>query len=60
MPGRYISDKKNTDAELSMWKKKQRLRGIYKQWKCGLITWDQIDPEDQMLLEKYYHVRDPI
>lgn len=52
---RYTSHLKNTDAELSMWKKKQRLRGIYKNWKVGALQWEDISPEDQMLLIKYYH-----
>lgn len=54
-PGKYVADKKDTDAELSMWKKKQRLRGIYKQWKCGLIHWDDVEESDKELLIKYYH-----
>jgi hypothetical protein len=53
-PGRYTAHLKNTDAELSMWKKKQRLRSIYKQWKCGLLDWSMISKEDQELLIRYY------
>ena len=55
---RYTADKKNTDVELSFYKKKMRLRGIYKKWKVGLISWEEIDSQDQFLLQKYYGVRD--
>ena len=55
---RYTADKKNTDVELSMYKKKMRLRGIYKQWKVGLVQWEDISVEDQMLLKRYYGVQD--
>jgi len=34
------------------------LRSVYKQWKVGLISWEDVSPEDQLLLEKYYGVRD--
>jgi hypothetical protein len=57
MSGRYHL--KDTDKELSLWKKKQRLRGIYKQWKCGLVQFEDLDVEDQYLLKKYYHVDEP-
>ena len=54
MPGKYYI--KDTDKELSLWKKKKRLRGLYKQWKVGLINFEDLDPEDQLLLERYYGV----
>jgi hypothetical protein len=44
------------DEEVTVWKRKRRLRGIYKQWKNGLILWEDISPEDQILLQKYYGV----
>ena len=56
MPGKYYSHMKNTDKELSFFKKKQRLRMIYKQWKVGYLSWEKIDSEDQELLRKYYGV----
>lgn len=56
MPGKYVSHLKSTDKELSFYKKKMRLRGIYKQWKVGLVSWEQISPEDKLLLQKYYGV----
>lgn len=57
-PGRYTAHLKNTDVELSMYKKKLRLRMIYKQWKVGLIMWEDIDFEDQELLKRYYGVQE--
>jgi hypothetical protein len=45
---------KNTDKELSFFKKKQRLHSVYKQWKVGLIQWEDISEDDKLLLEKYY------
>jgi hypothetical protein len=46
------------DAEkaLSFHKKKQQLRMKYKQWKVGLIVWDDLNEEEQYLLTKYYGV----
>jgi hypothetical protein len=41
---------------LTFHKKKQRLRSIYKKYKVGMIGWEEIDPEDQALLMKYYGV----
>ena len=35
---------------------KLRLRMVYKQYKVGLLKWEEIDPLDQALLEKYYGV----
>lgn len=58
MPGRYTSHLKNSDVELSMYKKKLRLRTIYKQFKVGLIQWEDIAVEDQELLKRYYGVQD--
>jgi hypothetical protein len=58
MPGKYTSHLKNTDRELSFYKEKVRLRSVYKKWKVGLISWEDVAPEDQLLLEKYYGVRD--
>jgi len=41
------------------YKEKQRLHMVYKQWKVGLIAWDDIDPLDQALLMRYYGVDGP-
>lgn len=43
-----------SDDELSMWKKKQRLRSIFKRYKVGMIQWEDIDYDDKLLLVKYY------
>ena len=56
MPGRYVAHLKDTNKELSFYKQKLRLRTIYKQWKVGLLSWDDIDVQDQLLLKKYYGV----
>ena len=44
------------EDELSFHKKKLRLHGIYKRYKVGMISWEEIDIEDQNLLVKYYGV----
>ena len=58
MPGKYYSHLKDTDKELSFFKKKQRLRMIYKQYKVGLIQWEDISDEDKFLLRRYYGVEE--
>lgn len=55
---KYVSHLKSTDKELSFYKQKLRLRTIYKQWKVGLLSWDDIDVQDQLLLRKYYGVEE--
>jgi len=40
------------------YKEKQRLRMIYKRYKCGLITESQLSDTDRELLIKYYGVKE--
>jgi hypothetical protein len=42
--------------EKSFDKKKKELRSWYKKYKVGMLKWDQIPPEIQALLKKYYGV----
>jgi len=35
-------------------KEKQRLRMLHKQLKVGILQWDDVPPEDRMLLVRYY------
>jgi hypothetical protein len=35
-------------------REKERLRGIHKQLKVGILHWDDVDPNDKILLIQYY------
>jgi len=42
--------------ELTFLKQKKLLRQYYKQYKAGMITWEQIPEDYQILLMKYYGI----